>query len=214
MCLISAPLLLLAPKSQYQLLHGTFLDYSHLRVFGYLCYPNLSATTPHKLAPRSAPCIFLGYPSNHKGYRCLDILSRQLIISQHVVFDKSVFPYAATQSGASSLDFLLQDASSTVSVPPPSGVEQLPSSSAAPTPAPSLSEDEQPDPAILYAGLLHLPGHVSLAAPAPSPGGSPTSPHPAGSGRFGLTYQRPSTSHYAFNNDAIDSCGNGTILLR
>jgi hypothetical protein len=33
-------------KIPHQLLHGSFLEYSHLRVFGYLCYPNLSATTP------------------------------------------------------------------------------------------------------------------------------------------------------------------------
>jgi hypothetical protein len=33
-------------KIPHQLLHGSFLEYSHLRVFGYLCYPNISATTP------------------------------------------------------------------------------------------------------------------------------------------------------------------------
>jgi len=32
--------------------------YDHLRVFGCKCYPNLSATAPHKLAPRSALCVF------------------------------------------------------------------------------------------------------------------------------------------------------------
>ena len=32
-------------------------DYS-LRVFGCLCYPNLSATTRHKLSPRSMACVF------------------------------------------------------------------------------------------------------------------------------------------------------------
>ena len=35
-------------------LFGTAPTYGHLRVFGCLCYPNLSATTAHKLAPRSA----------------------------------------------------------------------------------------------------------------------------------------------------------------
>jgi hypothetical protein len=43
--------------------------YSHLRSFEYLCFPNLSATISHKLAPRSVACVFLGYPREHKGYR-------------------------------------------------------------------------------------------------------------------------------------------------
>jgi histone deacetylase 1/2 len=62
----------------YTCLHNNPPDYSALRVFGCLCYPNQSATAPHKLAPRSVACVFLGYPSNHKGYRCLDVQSCRL----------------------------------------------------------------------------------------------------------------------------------------
>lgn len=56
----------------YTLLHSTSPDYPmptmpSPRVFGWLCYPNLSATTPRKLAPRSTACVFLGYPSSHQG---------------------------------------------------------------------------------------------------------------------------------------------------
>jgi len=51
-------------------------SYDQLRVFGCLCYPNLLPVTSHKLAARSTACVFLGYPTNHKGYRCLDLISR------------------------------------------------------------------------------------------------------------------------------------------
>ena len=68
----------------YIRLYDTQPNYATLRVFGCLCYPNQSATAKHKLAPRSTACVFLGYPSNHKGYHCLDISTRRVIISRHV----------------------------------------------------------------------------------------------------------------------------------
>jgi hypothetical protein len=47
---------------------------------------------PHKLDPHSYYCIFLGYSPNHKGYQCINLLTHQVIISRHVVFDENVFP--------------------------------------------------------------------------------------------------------------------------
>jgi hypothetical protein len=64
----------------------------YFALFGCACYPNTSATAPHKLSPRSTRCLFLGYSSDHKGYRCLDLASHRIIISCHVVFDEDVFP--------------------------------------------------------------------------------------------------------------------------
>jgi hypothetical protein len=86
-CLASTP---------HQALFGTPPRYDHLRVFGCACYPNTAATAPHKLAPRSTLCVFLGYSPDHKGYRCFDLSSRRVLISRHVVFDESVFPYSTT----------------------------------------------------------------------------------------------------------------------
>jgi hypothetical protein len=74
-------------------LHGTQPTYTHLRVFGCCCYPNLSSTTAHKLAPPSSLCVFLRYSAEHKGYRCLDLSSHRVLISRHVTFDESSFPF-------------------------------------------------------------------------------------------------------------------------
>jgi hypothetical protein len=38
--------------------------------------------------------VFLGYPSNYRGYKCLDMTTNKTIICRHVLFDESVFPYA------------------------------------------------------------------------------------------------------------------------
>jgi hypothetical protein len=37
--------------------------------------------------------VFLDYPNDHRGYWCIDLASRHVITSRHVVFDESVFPF-------------------------------------------------------------------------------------------------------------------------
>jgi hypothetical protein len=61
-------------------LFGFTPSYEHLRVFGCTCYPNMTATAPHKLSPRSTQCVFIGYSADHKGYRCLDFSTNRLIV--------------------------------------------------------------------------------------------------------------------------------------
>jgi hypothetical protein len=98
----------------FQLLHNKPPTYSDLRVFGCLCYPDTSATATHKLSPRSVPYVFLRYPSSHKGYRCLNLVTQKLIISCHVIFNETVFPFRFRypDGHGTSLDFLLPPASS------------------------------------------------------------------------------------------------------
>jgi len=69
-----------------------------MTTFGCACYPNLSATASHKLAPRSTRSVFLGYSPDHKGYRYLDLTSRRIIISRHIVFDESDFPFSTSST--------------------------------------------------------------------------------------------------------------------
>jgi hypothetical protein len=45
-------------------------------------------------------CTFIGYSIHHKGYKCLDVSTSQVYISRDVVFDESVFPFAALHSNA------------------------------------------------------------------------------------------------------------------
>jgi histone deacetylase 1/2 len=75
-------------------LYGVLPSYHDLRALGCTCYPNLTATTPHKLAPRSTLCAFLGFSADHKGFRCLDLSTNRVIISRHVIFDETSFPFS------------------------------------------------------------------------------------------------------------------------
>ena len=83
----------LALQTPTTILYQKSSSFSHLNVFGCLCFPLIPCTTRNKLQARSTPCIFLGYPSNHRGYKCFELSSRKIIISWHVIFDENTFPF-------------------------------------------------------------------------------------------------------------------------
>jgi hypothetical protein len=156
-------------STPYFTLYGTTPTYDHLRVFGCACYPNTSATAPHKLSPRSTRCLFLGYSSDHKGYRCLDLASHRIIISRHVVFDEDVFPLAGP-SPPTDLDSLLE--SDPVSSSKAPRLMPLPAPRAATTPrlAPILAP---------RAALSITPAPRAAPSTTPAPRAAPsTSPAP------------------------------------
>ena len=71
---------------------------THLRTFGSRCFPLLKDSSSHKLAPKSLPCVFLGYSDRHKGYKCFYPATGKFFISCSVVFDESCFPYHDLQT--------------------------------------------------------------------------------------------------------------------
>lgn len=54
------PTMAISAPTPHLALFGTPPSYDHLCAFECACYTNLSATDPHKLAPRSSFCAFLG----------------------------------------------------------------------------------------------------------------------------------------------------------
>lgn len=115
-----------APRSPHEMLLGVPPDYSLLCVFGCLCFPNLTSTSRHKLDRRSTACIFLGYPPDHRGYRCFDPASRRVFTSRHVIFHEDVFPFASPPDAASAPPPAARLSPTVVQVPTPPCVRALP----------------------------------------------------------------------------------------
>jgi hypothetical protein len=152
-------------------------SYEHHQVFGCACYPNTAATTPHKLTPRSTQCVFLGYSSDHKGYRYLDLSTTHLIVSQHVVFDEDSFTLT-TSPNPTDLDFLCESGSTISTV----GTRLTTVGTVAPCQA-ALEFPLGFAPLVAPLPSLAVPlGFLSRAAPTAAPRAAPAStiaPHTA-----------------------------------
>ncbi|KAL0457111.1 UNVERIFIED_CONTAM: Retrovirus-related Pol polyprotein from transposon RE1 [Sesamum latifolium] len=86
---------ILAWSTPYELLFGKSPMYSHMKVFGCLCYATNVNPYKTKFSPRASRCVFLGYVSGQKGYKVYDLSVHSYFVSRDVVLYESIFPFAS-----------------------------------------------------------------------------------------------------------------------
>ncbi|CAL9012449.1 unnamed protein product [Prunus brigantina] len=89
-------------QSPFLKLFGHAPNVQHLRVFGTAVYPYLRCYNVHKLQPRIAQCVFMGYAQGYKGVLCFNMLTGKFVVSRHVLHDERVFPFANKMSSFAS----------------------------------------------------------------------------------------------------------------
>ncbi|KAL0400903.1 UNVERIFIED_CONTAM: Retrovirus-related Pol polyprotein from transposon TNT 1-94 [Sesamum latifolium] len=139
-------------STPYERLYGHPPTYSHLRIFGSLCYA--TNTFPHKtkFQHRAFKCILIGYAMNQKAYKVYDLDSHSTFYSRDVHFYESTFPFADFKSSCPSnpLPIVPLHADS-LSIPSPENT--VPS---APTPSNTITSQSD-----------NCPPHISVSQPPP-----------------------------------------------
>jgi len=77
----------MTPKEKFI---GKKPDVSHLKMFGCIAYVHVLDEKRSKLDPKIKKCIFIGYSSEQKGYKCFNPSTRKLQVSRDVMFDEMV----------------------------------------------------------------------------------------------------------------------------
>ncbi|KAJ8642637.1 hypothetical protein MRB53_004385 [Persea americana] len=74
--------------SPVEKLFGVKPNVSHLRVFGSVCYVFVPDHLRSKFEKKVVRCVFTGYDTERKGWRCVDPVTGRIHVSRNVVFDE------------------------------------------------------------------------------------------------------------------------------
>lgn len=76
-------------ESPYEKMFNIQPNVSHLRVFDCVCYVFVPDCLRSKMEKKAVRCIFTGYDSERKGWRCIEPSTGKCHVSRNVVFDEA-----------------------------------------------------------------------------------------------------------------------------
>jgi hypothetical protein len=96
------PSRVLGMKTPYEMIYGKNEFIVPPKVFGCTCFVRDHRPSMGKLDPRAVKCIFIGYPSGQKGYKCWSPSERRTFVSMDMTFRESE-PFYGEKTDLSSL---------------------------------------------------------------------------------------------------------------
>src|ERR1700742_5010350 len=82
----------------YELMYESKPDLALARVFGSLAYVHVKKDKRSGFSPHMEKAIFVGYPTQHKGWEFFNPFTKKFILSDRADFDERVFPGLSTKA--------------------------------------------------------------------------------------------------------------------
>jgi histone deacetylase 1/2 len=159
----------------YEVIFHQKPDYTFLKIFGCACFPLLRPYNSHKFDFRSQECLFLGYSTSHKGYKCMSKTGR-IYISKDVIFNELRFPYHILFPSSPSSNPNTTYVSSSipvVQIPPLPTVPVTPQVTISQS-EPSSTPSSAPQSSTVSSPTLESPVTIPVSAAEQSPPPTPT----------------------------------------
>ena len=162
------PMPVLGGLSPFEVLFGKPPNYENFHPFGCRVYPCLRDYAPHKFSPRSLPCIFLGYSSSHKGFRCFDTITSRTYITRHARFDENFFPFSHNSSAATLANIDFSHFFEPCALEPSPSTSSPTTTQVPPSPCHFCADDSAVEPLQVTSTESTSPSAAISPAPAPS----------------------------------------------
>ena len=75
-------------KTPFEAYTSHKLDVSNFRVFGSTAWAQIPLNKRKSLQPQSVECIFIGYSKDSKGYKLLNIITKNILLERSVCFEE------------------------------------------------------------------------------------------------------------------------------
>ncbi|KAF3624379.1 hypothetical protein FXO37_31371 [Capsicum annuum] len=86
-------------KTSFEFLYDQKPNVSHFQVFGSVCHVHIPKSSRTKLDPKTKRCMFIGYDSCRKRWKCMDPKTKRFVTSTDIVFDE-VSSWCTTQKSS------------------------------------------------------------------------------------------------------------------
>lgn len=156
-------------KTPHEAFYGRKPSGAHLCIFGCRAYAHIQKDKCRSFEPKARKCVFLGYPSDYKGWKCWDPATNNVFVSHDVRFVETEMPGLELKLSGPSYLPLSGEPAGSVGADQPSVPFSFSVPYVEPASSPGANSDSDSGPEDNPDDPLFQPGTTPASTPPQSP---------------------------------------------